>query len=107
MPYVATKLCAMLIVVTEALDGLAVQRWSRLLDDAVARRPNRLTVDLSRSPRIDAAAIEMLLRLHRAMLTSGGRLTLRGPGDRVRRTLALARVEQVLDVEDLLPVEAR
>ena len=97
----------MLFVVTEALDGRAVQRWSRLLDDAAARRPQRLTVDLSHSPRIDAAAIEMLLRVHRVMLAAGGRLTLRGPGDRVRRTLALARVEQVLDVEDPLPVEAR
>jgi anti-anti-sigma factor len=97
----------MLFVVTEALDGPAVERWSRLLDDATARRPKRLTVDLSRSPRIDAAAIEMLLRVHRALLTCGGTLALRAPGDRVRRTLALARVDQVLQVEDPLPVETR
>jgi anti-anti-sigma factor len=97
----------MLFVVTEALDGPAVERWARLLDDAAARSPHRLTVDLSRSPRIDAAAIEMLLRVHRTVLTAGGRLTLRNPDARVRRTLALARVDQVLHVEGPLPVEAR
>jgi anti-anti-sigma factor len=97
----------MLFVVMEALDGPAVERWTRLLDDAAARAPHRLTVDLSGCPQIGAAAIEMLLRVHRALLTAGGRLTLRSPGERVRRTLALARVDQVLHVEDPCPVQAR
>jgi anti-anti-sigma factor len=96
----------MLFVVTEALDGLAVERWARRLSEAAARRPDRLVLDLCRCPRLDAAAIELLLRLHGLLLRSGGKLILRTPGDRVRRTLTLARVDQVLEVDDTL-VEVR
>jgi anti-anti-sigma factor len=92
-----------LFVVTEALEGPAVERWGRLFAEAAARRPRRLVLDLRHSQRIDAAAIELLLQLHRRLLGSGGRLVLRAPGERVRRTLILARVEQVLDVEDACP----
>jgi len=89
-----------LFVVTEALEGPAVERWGRLLDEAAARRPQRLVLDLGHSPRIDAAAIDLLLRVHRQVLGFGGHFVLRAPGKRVRRTLALARLQQVLDVED-------
>jgi anti-anti-sigma regulatory factor len=96
-----------LFVVAEALEGPAVGRWGRLLDDAAARRPERMVVDLRRSPRVDAAAIELLLRVHRRLVSSGGRLTLRAPGARVRRTLTLARVDQVLHMEDPGPAAVR
>ena len=91
------------VVVTEALDGDAVERWGRLIGEAVALRPGRLTVDLRHSPHIDAAAIVMLLQTHRAMVCADGRLTLRDPADRVRRMLGLARVDQVLEVEESAP----
>lgn len=88
------------VVVTEALDGAAVDRWRPRLAAAAAARPDRLVVDLRRSPRIDAAAIVVLLQLHRDMMRADGRLTLRGPVDRVRRVLGLARVDHVLEVEE-------
>ena len=90
----------MLFVVTEALEGLAVERWGRTLVEGAARRPDHLVLDLRHCPRIDAAAIDLLVRVHGRLISAGGRLTLRAPGDRVRRMLALARVDQVLDVED-------
>jgi anti-anti-sigma factor len=93
----------MLFVVTEALEGVAVERWGRQLSEAAARRPDRLVLDLRRCPRVDAAAIELLLRVHGRLLRSGGRLILGTPGDRVRRTLTLARVDQVLEVDDACP----
>jgi anti-anti-sigma regulatory factor len=49
---------------------------------------------------MDAAAIVMLLRVHRQMLRADGALVLRTPPARVRRMLTLARVEQVLEVEE-------
>jgi anti-anti-sigma factor len=88
------------VVVTEALDGAAVDRWRGRLADAAALRPARLVVDLRRSPRINAAAIVVLLQLHRDMLRADGRLTLRAPVARVRRMLGLARVDHVLEVEE-------
>ncbi len=87
-------------MVTEALDGAAVERWRPRLSAAAALRPARLVVDLRRSPRIDAAAIGLLLQLHRDLMRTDGRLTLRAPVDRVRRMLGLARVDHVLEVEE-------
>jgi anti-anti-sigma factor len=90
----------LVVVVTDALDGGAVEPWSRVLADAAGRRPERLVVDLAACPRMDAAAIVMLLRVHRQMLRADGALVLRTPPARVRRMLTLARVEQVLEVEE-------
>jgi anti-anti-sigma factor len=89
----------LVVVVTDALDGGAVEPWSRALADAAERRPHRLVVDLAACPRIDAAAIVMLLRMHRQMVHADGALVLRTPPARVRRMLMLARVQQVLEVE--------
>jgi anti-anti-sigma factor len=88
------------VIVTEALDGPAVDRWRALFAQAAALRPARLVVDLRQSPRMDAAAIVVLLQLHREMLRADGQLTLRAPVERVRRMLGLARVDHVLEVED-------
>ncbi|GAA0733050.1 STAS domain-containing protein [Dactylosporangium roseum] len=87
------------IIVTEELDAASVPRMSALLQDAMAMRPGRLLVDLAQCPFVDASAIGMLLDVHRQMWSEGGRLTLRGPSPRVRRTLHLARVDHVLHVE--------
>jgi anti-anti-sigma factor len=88
------------VVVTTELDGGTVERWSAELADALARRPARLVVDLADCSRIDAAAIAVLLRAHAQMLRADGVLLLRRPRARVRRTLRLARVDQVLEVAE-------
>jgi anti-anti-sigma factor len=87
------------VAVNEPLEGAAVQRWARLIDEAALLRPDRLIVDLSASSRIDAAAIDMLLGVHRRMMVRDAELLLRGAGDRVRHMLSLARVDQVLRLE--------
>jgi len=97
----------MLFVVTEALAGPAVERWGRTIAEGAARRPDHLVVDLHRCPHVDAAAIDLLLLVHRRLLSAGGRLTLRAPGPRVRRMFELARVGRVLHVEDASPGPAR
>jgi anti-anti-sigma factor len=91
------------VLVTEALQGPSVERWGRLIADAVALRPYLLVVDLRACPLLDAAAISVLLGAHRAMVAAGGRLTLRAPVGRVLRTLHLARLEQVFEVETGVP----
>lgn len=87
------------VVVTGPFEGDAVEAWGRLITDAVAARPGRVVVDLAECVRLDAAAIGVLLGAHRDMMRSGGRLTLRSPSARVRRTLSLARAEGVFDIE--------
>jgi anti-anti-sigma regulatory factor len=88
------------VVVTEPFVGPAVDRWRGLIDDALALRPRRLVVDLCASTRIDAAAIVMLLQVHRQMVIADGRLVLYTAGGGVRQMLSLARVDHVLQVED-------
>jgi anti-anti-sigma factor len=92
------------VVAPDPLDGDAVAPFAAGLAAAVAGHPARLVVDLSRCARIGAGAIEVLLRAHAQMLRGQGELRLRGPGDRVRRTLRLARVDQVLGMEALAEV---
>ncbi|GIF01245.1 STAS domain-containing protein [Paractinoplanes rishiriensis] len=89
------------VVVTGPFEGAAVETWRRLIADAVAARPGRLVVDLAKCVRLDAAAIVVLLDAHRDMLRSDGRLTLRSPSARVRRTLSLARADGVFDIENV------
>jgi anti-anti-sigma factor len=91
------------VLVTEALSGAAVDRWGALLAQAVALRPGVLVVDLRSCPHLDAAALTVLLAAHRSTVAAGGRLVLRAPGGRVRRTLRLARLEQVFEVDDGVP----
>jgi anti-anti-sigma factor len=91
------------VIVTEALEGDAVERWARLIAGAVALRPHLLVIDLRACPLLDAAAITVLLGAHRGVVHAGGRLTLRAPGGRVRRTLRLARLEQVFEIETGVP----
>jgi anti-sigma B factor antagonist len=93
------------VVVPDPLDGEAVAPFAAGLAAALASAPDRLVVDLSGCSRIDAAAIGVLLQAHTAMLRGQGVLRLRGPGERIRRALRLARIDQVLAVED--PAVAR
>jgi anti-anti-sigma factor len=88
------------VVVTEPFEGLAVDRWANLINDAVQLRPGRLVIDLQRSALVDAAAIAVLLQAHRSIAQTGGSLALRAPNDRVQRILRLARLAQVFEIED-------
>jgi anti-anti-sigma factor len=87
------------VIVTEALAGDSVERWARLIADAVALRPATLITDLRACTRVDAAALAVLLWAHRATVAAGGHLVLRAPRDKVRHTLRLARLEQVFEVD--------
>lgn len=91
------------VIVTEPLEGPSVERWARLIADAVSLRPASLIIDLRACPLVDAAALAVLLWAHRTTVSQGGRLTLRAPRDKVRRTLRLARLDQVFEVDAGVP----
>ena len=83
------------IVFGEDLNGRAVRRLSRLLDDAIALRPAQLVVDLSDCGYANVLALEVLLDAHRRTFHIGGRLTLRGLSPRMHRLLQLSQTDQV------------
>ncbi len=74
------------------LDGAAVDALRRSLIDMIARRPDRLIVDLNAVPSIDAAAIAELVRARIELQASGGELVLHGPHDGDDRFLAVVRL---------------
>jgi anti-anti-sigma factor len=86
------------VVITEPLDAGAAGRLRRLLAEALDLGPERVIVDLSDCPFVDAAAVNVLLDAHREAWRTGGRLTLRGPSPRLRRLFELAHVNDVFDI---------
>ena len=88
------------VLVSEPLEDEAVGRWERLIGDAADIRPRQLVVDLQAVDRIDESAVVMLLRTHRRIMLTDGRLVVRGAQGRVRDMLRHGRVDSVLDVEE-------
>ncbi|MFY1623101.1 STAS domain-containing protein [Micromonospora sp. WMMD723] len=84
------------VCVTDDLDLAALARSRQVFDRLVALRPAHVVVDLSECRHLDAAAIGLLLDVHRELARHGGVLTLRDPSARALRVLSAARVSRVL-----------
>ncbi|GGM64279.1 hypothetical protein GCM10011608_57060 [Micromonospora sonchi] len=69
-----------------------------VFDRLLALHPARVVIDLSGCRHIDAAAIGLLLDVHRQMVRTGGVLALRDPNPRIARILQAARLDQILPV---------
>jgi anti-anti-sigma factor len=89
----------MVVVVTDPLDDEVIEQWGQRVTRALASRPDRLIIDLTACPRIDAAAIVLLLQIHRQMECTDAQLILRRPAPPVRHMLSMARIDHVLQVE--------
>ena len=86
------------LVITGELDWSSVPRVRQLLDEIVSLGPRHVVLDLAGCPVLDAAAIALLLDVHRELRRGDGQLGLRRPTPRVQRVLELARMHQVLPV---------
>lgn len=97
-----TRACTVPLIevrITGPLDMTATQAIRTTLDTAVALNTQHLVLDLADCPVIDAAAIGLLLDIHRRLWRSGATLTLRSPTARLRHILRIARVDNVLRIE--------
>nr|WP_196925038.1 STAS domain-containing protein [Micromonospora vinacea] len=74
-----------------------------VFDRLLALHPAQVVVDLSGCRHIDAAAIGLLLDVHRRLARADGVLTVRDPNPRIRRILHAARLDQILPVVDTAP----
>ncbi len=77
------------------LDLATVAKVRVRLDEALARRPRSLVVDLSRCSFVDATSLTMLLEVHRACCRLGLDFALAGVGARVQRVLSLTGLRGV------------
>ncbi|MEU8421380.1 STAS domain-containing protein [Micromonospora sp. NPDC048835] len=85
------------VSVTE-LDLGCLPEVGAVFDRLLALRPARVVVDLSDCRHVDAAAIGLLLDVHRRLARADAALTVRNPNPRVRRILHIARLDQVLSI---------
>ncbi|MFI9639882.1 STAS domain-containing protein [Micromonospora sp. NPDC051925] len=84
------------VCVTDDLDLAALARSRQVFDRLLELRPAHVVVDLSECRHLDAAAVGLLLDVHRQLVRHGGVLTLRDPSARALRVLRAARVSRVL-----------
>jgi anti-anti-sigma factor len=85
------------------LDLSCLPESGGVFDRLLALRPGQVVVDLSECRYIDAAAIGLLLDVHRRLARSDGVLVLRNPNRRIQRILHHARLDQVLPIVDEPP----
>ncbi|MGN9809366.1 STAS domain-containing protein [Micromonospora sp. BQ11] len=86
------------------LDLACLPEAGAVFDRLLALNPEQVVVDLSSCRHIDAAAIGLLLDVHRRLARSDGVLVVRDPNPRIRRILHTARLDQVLPITtDLAP----
>ncbi|GIJ23656.1 STAS domain-containing protein [Micromonospora lutea] len=85
------------VSITE-FDLACLPETGAVLDQLLALRPQQVVIDLAGCRHIDAAAIGLLLDVHRRMIRSGGVLAVRNPNPRITRILQTARLDQILPV---------
>ncbi|MBQ1023270.1 STAS domain-containing protein [Micromonospora sp. C95] len=85
------------VAITE-FDLSCLPETGAVLDQLLALRPRQVVVDLAGCRHIDAAAIGLLLDVHRRMVRAGGVLAVRNPNPRITRILQTARLDQILPV---------
>ena len=77
-----------------------LSEFGAVLDRVLFLHPREVVIDLSGCRHIDAAAIGLLLDVHRRLARRRAVLTVRNPHARIRRILDTARVGEVLRIVD-------
>ena len=65
--------------ITDELDLAGLPEVAHVMDRILALRPRELTIDLAGCRHVDAAAVALLLDVHRRLARQGGLLTLSSP----------------------------
>ncbi|SBT41878.1 STAS domain-containing protein [Micromonospora auratinigra] len=93
--------CAVPLVeleITDELDRAGLSEVAVVLDRILALGPREVTIDLAGCRSVDAAAVALLLDVHRRLLRQGAALTVRDPHPRIRRILDTARLGETVPI---------
>ncbi|MGW5671947.1 STAS domain-containing protein [Micromonospora sp. NPDC003776] len=93
--------CAVPLVeveITEELDLARLSEVAVVLDRVLALRPREVIIDLAECRQVDAAAIALLLDVHRRLARRRATLTLRNPNPRIHRILETARLGETVPI---------
>lgn len=94
----AAGTCTVVELVGQA--DVTAQSMPEVLAAEVAKAPRLLVMDLSKLSFIDSSALSVILRTHRALRRSGGKMALVNPSP------AVARILQLVDIAHVIPVYA-
>ncbi|NES13163.1 MULTISPECIES: STAS domain-containing protein [Micromonospora] len=93
--------CAVPLVeveITEELDLARLSEVAVVLDRVLALHPREVIVDMAECRHVDAAAIALLLDVHRRMARRRATLTVRNPNPRIHRILETARLGETVPI---------
>lgn len=91
---------ALVVVVEGRLDHDSVDVFEAAGDRAIAASETFLVVDFNDVDFLASLGIRALLRLHKELAPSGGRLVLANPGGSVRAVLEVAGIDKVIPIFD-------
>lgn len=94
------------ISITDDLHLAFLPEVGVVFDRILSLLPGEVVVDLSGCRHVDAAAIGLLLDVHRRLSRRQAALTLRDPNPRIRSILQTARVDTVLPITTSAPTAA-
>ncbi|MET8230634.1 STAS domain-containing protein [Micromonospora sp. NPDC005298] len=80
------------------LDLACLPEAGTVFDRLLALQPRQVVLDLSACRHIDAAAVGLLLDLHRRLSRADAVLTLANPNPRIRRILKITHLDRVLSI---------
>lgn len=94
------------VVLHGELDLVTITGLRTLLDQAVARRPGRLVIDLSDVPFVDVLSLSAMLAAADGIRDRGGSAVVRGASPPVRRMCTLFNAADLLTPDVPLPRRA-
>ena len=80
--------------------GDAEQAFRERVDELLSAGTRQLAVNLAGVPEMDSSGIGALVRVFSATKTAGGKCKLFGATKRVRQTLKMVRLDNVLELVD-------
>lgn len=91
-----------LVALGGEIDLHTAPRLDEALFGAIGEGAQRVLVDLAGTTFIDSTVLGILVRAHRCLDDSGGRLVIVSDDPRILRTLAVTGLDRVLSVESSL-----
>jgi anti-sigma B factor antagonist len=92
--------------VVSSADGREFRPLHSLIDKLIAEGKVQVAADLRDVSALDAGALGKLVAIHERLRAAGGGLTLVAPSARIRKLLAVTRLDTVFRVHDVEPIVA-
>lgn len=73
--------------------------FRRMVDEVMATKPRKVTVDLDELSTIDSAGLGLLVILNGKMKETGGSVTLSRPNEAISRLLTVVQFEKLCTIE--------